>query len=116
MKFFTTLLFIIMLITSVFAQGRRSGMPWTTRSEVIARQGMVCSSHPLATQVGVDILKKGGTAVDAAIAVNACLGLMEPTGCGIGGDLFAIVWDAKTQKLYGLNASGKAPKSINIDA
>ncbi len=96
------------------AQDRRSGKPWTTRSEVIARNGMVCSSHPLATQVGIDILKKGGTAVDAAIAVNACLGLMEPTGCGIGGDLFAIIWDAKSQKLYGLNASGRAPKKLNI--
>ena len=113
---FVYLILSIMLTTNIVAQGRRSGMPWTTRSEVIAQQGMVCSSHPLATQVGVDILKKGGTAVDAAIAVNACLGLMEPTGCGIGGDLFAIVWDAKTQRLYGLNASGKAPKSISIDA
>ncbi|MDR2231607.1 MAG: gamma-glutamyltransferase [Tannerella sp.] len=106
----------VMLTASIFAQGRRSGLPWTTRSEVIARQGMVCSSHPLATQVGIDILKKGGTAVDAAIAVNACLGLMEPTGSGVGGDLFAIVWDAKTQKLYGLNSSGPAPKSISIEA
>ena len=97
------------------AQDRRSGAPWTTRSEVIAQNGMVCSSHPLATQAGVDILKKGGTAVDAAIAVNACLGLMEPTGCGIGGDLFAIVWDARTKKLYGLNASGRSPKSLTPD-
>ena len=112
-----TIFFMSMLLTmNIFAQSRRSGMPWTTRSEVIAQQGMVCSSHPLASQVGIDILKKGGTAVDAAIAVNACLGLMEPTGCGIGGDLFAIVWDAKSQQLYGLNASGKAPKSISIDA
>ena len=106
---------IVFLLSDVAAQDRRSGMAWTTRSEVIAQNGMVCSSHPLATQVGIDILKKGGTAVDAAIAVNACLGLMEPTGCGIGGDLFAIVWDAKTQKPYGLNASGKAPGSISID-
>ena len=111
---FTLFLLTFLIMTNVMGQSRRSGMPWTTRSEVIAQNGMVCSSHPLCTQVGVDILKRGGTAVDAAIAVNACLGLMEPTGCGIGGDLFAIVWDAKTQKLYGLNASGRSPKSIDL--
>ena len=105
----------ILLVSTAAAQDRRSGAPWTTRSEVIAQNGMVCSSHPLATQVGVDILKKGGTAIDAAIATNACLGLMEPTGCGIGGDLFAIVWDARSEKLYGLNASGRAPKKLSID-
>ena len=69
----------------------------------------------MATQIGLDILKKGGTAIDAAIAANIALGLMEPTGNGIGGDLFAIIWDAKTQKLHGLNASGPAPKNISID-
>ena len=105
----------ILSVSITAAQDRRSGAPWTTRSEVIARNGMVCSSHPLATLVGVEILKKGGTAIDAAIATNACLGLMEPTGCGIGGDLFAIVWDARTKKLYGLNASGRSPKNLNID-
>jgi len=115
MKILGAFVIITILLANGFAQDRRIGMPWTTRSEVIAQNGMVCSSHPLATQVGIDILKKGGTAVDAAIAVNACLGLMEPTGCGVGGDLFAIVWDAKTQKLYGLNASGRAPKNISID-
>jgi len=104
----------ILLANTATGQDRRSGQPWTTRSEVIAQNGMVCSSHPLATQVGIDILKKGGTAVDAAIATNACLGLMEPTGCGIGGDLYAIVWDARSKKLYGLNASGRAPKKLDI--
>jgi gamma-glutamyltranspeptidase/glutathione hydrolase len=94
------------------AQDRITGRPWATRSEVIAQNGMVCTSHPLAGQAALDILKKGGTAIDAAIAANACLGLMEPTGCGIGGDLFAIVWDAKTRKLHGLNASGRSPKSL----
>ncbi len=79
------------------------------RSETIAPHGMVCAAHPLAVQVGLDVLKSGGNAVDAAIAVNATLGLMEPMSCGPGGDLFAIVWDAKTQKLYGLNASGRSP-------
>jgi len=88
---------------------------WASRSEVIAKHGMVCAAHPLAVQIGIDILKKGGTAVDAAIAVNAALGLMEPVSCGIGGDLFAIVWDAKSKKLYGLNASGRAPYLLTID-
>lgn len=81
----------------------------TGRSVVSAPHGMVATSHPLAAQVGLDILKKGGNAIDAAIATNAALGLMEPMSCGIGGDLYAIVWDAKTKKLYGLNASGRAP-------
>src|SRR5260370_34561103 len=85
------------------------------RSETIAPHGMVCAAHPLAVQVGLDLLKNGGNAVDAAIAVNAALGLMEPTSCGIGGDLFAIVWDAKTQKLYGLNASGRSPSAATRD-
>ncbi len=98
-----------------FTQDRITGKNFATRSEVIAKNGMVATSHPLATQIGVDILKKGGSAVDAAIAANAALGLMEPTGCGMGGDLFAIVWDAKTQKLYGLNASGRSPKSLQLD-
>ena len=79
------------------------------RSPTLAPHGMVCAAHPLAVQVGLDVLKAGGNAVDAAIAVNAALGLMEPMSCGPGGDLFAIVWDAKTQRLYGLNASGRAP-------
>jgi len=115
MKKFLIPVTLMMLTGIVSAQDRRSGKPWTTRSEVIAQNGMVCTSHPLATQAGVDILKKGGTAVDAAIAANACLGLMEPTGCGIGGDLFAIVWDARSKKLYGLNASGRSPKNLNIE-
>ncbi|MEL6866531.1 MAG: gamma-glutamyltransferase [Bacteroidota bacterium] len=75
---------------------------------------MVCTSQPLATQVGLEILKNGGNAIDAAIAANAMLGLVEPTGNGIGGDLFALVWDAKSQKLYGLNASGRSPKSLTL--
>src|SRR5713226_8283707 len=79
------------------------------RSATIAPHGMVCAAHPLAVQIGLDVLKNGGNAVDAAIAVNAALGVMEPMSCGLGGDLFAIVWDAKTQKLYGLNASGRSP-------
>ncbi len=84
------------------------------RSESLATNGMVCTSHPLAAQIGLDVLKAGGNAVDAAIAANAALGLMEPTSNGIGGDLFAIVYDAKTNKLYGLNASGPAPKNASL--
>src|SRR5882757_8100498 len=84
----------------------------SARSVVYARHGMVAAAHPVAVQIGVDVLRQGGTAVDAAIAVNAALGVMEPMSCGIGGDLFAIVWDAKTSKLYGLNASGRAPRAI----
>src|SRR5437588_4312646 len=87
--------------------------PKTGRSVTLARHGMVAASQPLAAQIGLDVLKAGGNAIDAAIATNAALGLMEPTSCGPGGDLFAIVWDAKTQKLYGLNASGRSPYKTN---
>ncbi|MFQ5652315.1 MAG: gamma-glutamyltransferase [bacterium] len=109
--FFVLLSFVSLLN----AQDRITGRSFATRSEVIAQHGMVATSQPLATQVALDILKKGGNAIDAAIAANAMLGLTEPTGNGIGGDLFAIVWDAKTQKLYGLNASGRSPKSLTLD-
>lgn len=114
MKIRFTVACLALFIINLSAQDRITGRAWATRSEVIARNGMACTSHPLASQVAIDILKKGGTAIDAAIAANACLGLMEPTGCGIGGDLFAIVWDAKTKKLYGLNASGRSPKSLTL--
>ena len=93
---------------------RMTGRPFVSRSEVIARHGMAATSQPLVTQVAIDILKQGGSAVDAAIAANATLGLMEPTGSGVGGDLFAIVWDAKTQKLHGLNASGRSPYALTL--
>jgi gamma-glutamyltranspeptidase/glutathione hydrolase len=87
---------------------RYSGAPWATRSPVLAQHGMAATAVPLASQVAVDVLKKGGSAVDAAIAANATLGLMEPVSNGVGGDLFAIVWDPKTHKLYGYNGSGRA--------
>jgi len=103
------------MTTSGYGYDRITGEKFASRSEVIGQNGMVATSHPLATQIGLDILKQGGTAVDAAIAANIALGLMEPTGNGIGGDLFAIVWDAKTKELHGLNASGPAPKNLSID-
>jgi len=108
-------IFVTIFTGNYMAQDRITGKNFATRSEVIAQNGMAATSQPLATQVALDILKKGGSAVDAAIAANACLGLMEPTGCGIGGDLFAIVWSAKDQKLYGLNASGRSPYSLTLE-
>ncbi len=97
------------------AMDRLCGRQDATRSVVMGQNGMVCASQPLAAQIGVDILKQGGNAVDAAIAVNAALGVMEPVACGIGGDLFAIVWDAKTGTIHGLNASGRSPYLLTID-
>ncbi|MEM8634192.1 MAG: gamma-glutamyltransferase [Pseudomonadota bacterium] len=96
------------------AGGRPVGEIWS-RSPVYAEHGMAATAHPLASQVAIDILKSGGNAVDAAIAANAAIGLMEPTGNGIGGDLFAIIWDPETQRLYGLNASGRSPLGRSYD-
>src|SRR5688572_8959558 len=96
------------------AGDRPTGKPFATRSEVMGKDGMVATSHPLATRIGVEVLQAGGTAMDAAIAANAALGLMEPTGNGVGGDLFAIVWDAKSGKLHGYNGSGRSPKSLTL--
>ena len=115
MRTFILLLVSFVLAQSVVAQDRITGKAFATRSEVIARTGMAATSQPLATQVALDILKSGGNAIDAAIAANATLGLMEPTGNGMGGDLFAIVWIEKDQKLYGLNASGRSPKSLTLE-
>ncbi len=114
MKLIFILTFLLLTFVIQAAPDRITGKNFATRSEIIATNGMVATSQPLATQVGLDILKQGGSAVDAAIAANAALGLMEPTGNGIGGDLFAIVWDAKSQKLYGLNASGRSPKGLTL--
>ena len=103
-------------VPSGFSQADRvTGKSFATRSEIIAQHGIAATAQPLATQVAIDILKKGGSAVDAAIAANAALGLMEPISCGVGGDLFAIVWDAKTRRLYGINGSGRSPKGLSYD-
>src|SRR3954464_13075106 len=114
-SFTFVLLCFILISVSCFCQDRLTGKNFATRSEVIAQHGMACTSHPLATQAAIDILKKGGTAIDAAIAANAVLGVVEPEMNGIGGDLFAIVYDAKTKKLYGLNASGRSPYTLTLD-
>ena len=111
-------LFFALVIFSpfiLFSQDRITGEMFSTRSEVISQNGMVATSHPLASQIGIDILQNGGNAIDAAIAANAALGLMEPTGNGIGGDLFAIVWIEKEKKLYGLNASGRSPENLTLE-
>ncbi len=107
---------ILLLATSaVPGADRTEGKMFATRSIVYGENGMVAAAHPTAVQIGIDILENGGSAVDAAIAVNAVLGFLEPTANGIGGDLFAIVWDEKTQKLYGLNGSGRSPLALTAD-
>ena len=105
----------IMLLTQnlSYAADRVTGAGFATRSPVLATEAMAATSQPLATQVALEVMRSGGNAIDAAIAANAMLGLVEPTGNGIGGDIFAIVWDAKSQKLYGLNGSGRSPKSLS---
>lgn len=118
-KTVTTLFSFILLLLfsdSLLAQiDRETGMLHATRSEVIGQHGMVATSQPLATQIGLDILKQGGNAIDAAIAANAATGLMEPTGNGIGGDLFAIIWHEESRQLYAINASGRSPLSLSYD-
>jgi gamma-glutamyltranspeptidase/glutathione hydrolase len=94
---------------------RPAGRSFVTRSPAVGKHGMAATSQPLATLAAIDTLKAGGSAVDAAIAANAMLGVTEPAGSGIGGDLFAIVWDAKSQKLYGLNASGRSPRALTLE-
>ena len=90
------------------------GKDFASRSAFVAPNGAAATAHPLATQTAIDILRQGGTAVDAAIAANAMLGLVEPTGNGMGGDLFALIWDPKTEELYGLNASGRSPMGATL--
>ena len=116
MRVFIAACLCVFICQSVFAQAdyqRPNGFARQSRSVVVARHGIVATSHPLAAQVGLEVLKRGGNAVDAAIAVNAMMGVVEPMSCGVGGDLFAIVWDSKSQKLHGLNASGRSPGKLN---
>ena len=108
-------LLCLLPFTAPMAADRVTGETFATRSEVIAPEAMAATSHPLATQIALDTMRRGGNAIDAAIAANAALGLMEPTGNGIGGDLYAIVWDAESEKLYGLNASGRSPRSLTLE-
>ncbi len=109
-----TLVLIIFCYSLSHGQDRLTGKTFATRSEVIAKNGMVATHHPLAGQIAIEVLKKGGSAVDAAIAANAFLGFADPAMNGIGGDMFAIVWDTENQKLWGLNASGKSPQSLTL--
>src|SRR5437764_7057766 len=109
MRLFLFYLLVMVVAVSAFAQDRTNA-----RSMVISQYGVVATSQVQASQAGAEILARGGSAADAAIAANAALGVMEPDMNGIGGDLFAIYWDAKTGKLYGLNASGWAPKGLTI--
>lgn len=111
---FCMLTALLLITGSVAAVDRLASKPFATRSEVIAPHAMAATSHPLATQIALDVMKQGGSAVDAAIAANAALGLMEPTGNGVGGDLFAMVWDPKTKKLYGYNGSGRSPGKLSL--
>jgi len=110
------LVMVVMMMTGVSTSADRpEGHSFATRSVVHAKHGMVAAAHPLAVEVGVAVLKDGGSAVDAAIAVNAALALMEPVSCGLGGDIFAMVWDPKTETLHGLNGSGRAPAALTPD-
>src|SRR5205823_225089 len=116
LRFAVVCLLVVAFFGTSNAQiARTTGKNFATRSEVLARHGMICTSVPAATQVGLDTLKRGGSAVDAAIAANATLGLMEPVSNGIGGDLFAIVYSARDNKLYGINGSGRSPSGLSYD-
>ncbi len=93
---------------------RPVGPGFGSRSMVFGRSGAAGASQPLATLAGIDILRRGGSAVDAAIAINACLGFLEPTACGIGGDLYAMLWDPKQRKVVGIAGSGRSPKGLSL--
>ena len=109
------LLALLLPPAALHGQDRITGRPFATRSEVFATEAMAATSQPLATQAALEILRAGGNAVDAAIAANAVLALVEPTGCGLGGDLFALVWDAESDALHGLNGSGRSPRGLSLE-
>ena len=109
-RYFVAAVISLLMCTCGFSQDRTNA-----RSMVISKYGIVATSQVQASQAGAEILSRGGSAVDAAIAANATLGVMEPDMNGMGGDLFAIYWEAKSGKVYGLNASGWAPKAMTID-
>lgn len=113
-KYLCTIIIVFLSLGNTVCQDRSTGRNFATRSEVIAQNGMAATSQPLATMVAIDILKKGGSAIDAAIAANATLGVVEPQSNGIGGDIFAIIWDAETQQLYGLEGSGRSPYNMSL--
>ncbi|MBS4058582.1 MAG: gamma-glutamyltransferase [Bacteroidales bacterium] len=115
MKYIIIFLLSLMSAVTADAQHNQVSRPRATHSEVMASHAMVATSQPLATQVAIEVLKKGGNAIDAAIAANAVLGLVEPTGCGIGGDLYALIWDAGTKRLYGINGSGRSPMGLKLE-
>ena len=114
-----TALFVVVAVSLLaapvnYAQNRGIGKDFATRSVAMGTRGMAATSQPLATMTALDILKRGGHAVDAAIAANAVLGLVEPTGNGIGGDLFVIIWDNENKRVAGFNGSGRSPKSLTL--
>ncbi len=114
MRRLVLLLAVAALAAAVSAQRRPVGASFATRSAVLAKHAMAATSHPLATEAALETMRAGGSAVDAAIAANAVLALLEPTGSGLGGDMFAIVWDAKRKQLSGLNGSGRSPKALTL--
>ena len=120
MRSFYRILATGVILTSIvsstsMAVERPAEKSFVTRSPAVGKNGMAATSQPLATLAAIEILQAGGNAIDAAIAANAVLGVTEPMSCGLGGDLFAIVWDAKTKHLYGLNASGRSPRGLALE-
>jgi gamma-glutamyltranspeptidase/glutathione hydrolase len=99
----------------VHAGDRPVGASFASRTAVYGLSGAAGTAHPLATQAGIDILRRGGSAVDAAIAINACLGLLEPTSSGIGGDVYAMIWDPAQRKVVGLAGSGASPRGLSLE-